>query len=271
MATTTYRLQATNVVTTNQDITITVSSGASGDTCSNAISVAASGGNYQGPPSVSMTTNSRGCAGYPQIAPDYVYKSNLSAGTVVTANVEFPMSLDGSLYVVTDCSNLATSCVTGADQGLSGAPESIRFVAEQSSDHFFVVDGALSGSTGTHNLDIDIYVADSCSNAAPLNIAGNGEFFTTANYMNDYNLPNNSMCTGFSSNGLDRVYQVDLQPYEQLAVELAPSTAYDPAMYLVSSCSSLDAIVLKVPTEGLGKTKEFSRLFSKLGPIIWSR
>ncbi|MEE2901577.1 MAG: hypothetical protein VYC39_04575 [Myxococcota bacterium] len=268
MATTTYRLQATNVAgSTNQDITITVSSGANGDTCASAISVAASGGNYQGTTvgAVNDYEPPRSCAGYPQIAPDYVYKSNLSAGTVVTANVEFPMSLDGSLYVVTDCSNLATSCVTGADQGLSGAPETIRFVAEQSSDHFFVVDGALSGSTGTHNLDINIYVADSCSNAAPLNITGNGEFFTTANYMNDYNLPNNSMCTGFSSNGLDRVYQVDLQPYEQLAVELAPSTAYDPAMYLVSSCSSLDANCVEGSDRGLGQNERIQPIIQQAG------
>ena len=266
--TTTYRLQATNVSgSTNQDVTVTVNNGAAGDTCSSAIPVAASGGNYQGTTvgAVNDYEPPRSCAGYSQIAPDYVYRSNLSAGTVVTANVNFPMSLDGSLYVVTDCNSLSTSCVTGADQGLSGAPESIRFVAEQSSDHFFIVDGALSGATGTHDLDINIYASETCSNAAPLNVTGNGEFFTTANYMNDYVLPNNSMCTGFSSNGLDRVYRVDLQQYEQLAVQLAPSTSYDPAVYLVSACNSLEANCVEGSDRGTGQNEYIQPIAEQAG------
>ena len=268
MATTTYQLQATNVSgTTSQDVTITVNSPSNGETCASAIAVAASGGNYQGTTvgAVNDYEPPRSCAGYSQIAPDLVYRSNLSAGTVVTANVEFPMSHDGSLYVVTDCNSLSTSCITGADQGLSGASESIRFVAESSSDHFFIVDGALSGAVGTHDLDINIYSAETCAEAAPLNVTGQGEIYTTANYVNDYSLPGSSMCTGFSSNGLDRVYQVQLQTYDQLAVQLTPSSSYDPSIYLVSACNALETNCVAGSDRGTGQNENIQPITEQAG------
>ena len=182
----------------------------------------------------------RMCTGYSQRGPDLVYKAALATGQVMIASADFEMSLDGAIYTVTNCSDLTATCVAGADQGFSGTSERIRYVARQSSDHYVIIDAALSTYSGTHDLNVSFHTGQTCNTAPPLLTTGTAEWYTTSGYTNDYTL-NSSGCTGFRSNAADRVYEVQLQAGDQLQLSLAPTPSYDPSVYLVSDCTDINA------------------------------
>lgn len=212
-----------------------------GDTCLAPVMVPAGGGSFQ-----STTTGLAAdydpplsCTGYPQAGADRVYATMLGAGDVVEVAVEFEASLDGSVYVTTDCANLANSCVAGADRELDGDPETLRFVAAQAGPHFVIVDAEFATSAGAHDATITHYTAETCQDAAPLLLGTTSEPFTTASRVNDY-APGASGCTGAAADGADRAYSVTLRAGDQLQATVDPSGTYDASVYLVSDCGDVN-------------------------------
>lgn len=264
---TTYTLQAQNTAgISNGMVIVTVMTIMIGEICADAISIVGVGGTYQGT-TLGMNNDyesPRMCTGYSQLGPDLVYKASLTAGHLMTAFADFEMSLDGSLYTVTDCSDLTSSCVAGSDSGFSGARESIRHVAQQTGDHFLVVDAAVNTFSGTHDLSVSFFSAETCASAAPLLTDGSAEWYTTDGYSNDYNLTSNA-CTGYSANASDRVYEVQLQAGDQLQVSVAPNPVYDPSVYVVSDCSNVDTYCIGGSDKPRGDTETVNPVVPQAG------
>jgi hypothetical protein len=99
---------------------------------------------------------SGGCAsGYPEAGKDAVYVMNLVAGDIVDLTYT-QLQWDTAFYVVTDCANVAGSCVAGADDTFSGEPEVIHYVAGASGLYYLILDSYGTDSGGPWVLDFTI-------------------------------------------------------------------------------------------------------------------
>jgi hypothetical protein len=78
------------------------------------------------------------CTGYSTPGPDAVYRINLAAGEAIM--VSEAGACDMALWLATDCANLLTTCVAGADAGLTGGTESISYTAANAGTYYLVVD-----------------------------------------------------------------------------------------------------------------------------------
>jgi len=67
---------------------------------------------------------------------------------------------DGAVYVVTDCTDVDTSCVAGAEAVGSSSPEVILTPLTSGTTYYIIVDGwsNFSNSSGTYTLNIDVCV-----------------------------------------------------------------------------------------------------------------
>ncbi len=96
-----------------------------------------------------------GCTYFAQEGPDVVYHLNLEVSLVIQVTMIPESDYDCGLYVVTDCTNISGSCVAGSDQGLSGDPETIVFVAEANNDYFIICDSYSSLENGSFTLNVE--------------------------------------------------------------------------------------------------------------------
>ncbi len=78
------------------------------------------------------------CTGYSTPGPDAIYKINLAAGEAIM--ISEAGACDMVLWLATDCANLLTTCVAGADAGLTGGTESISYTAANAGTYYLVVD-----------------------------------------------------------------------------------------------------------------------------------
>jgi hypothetical protein len=101
---------------------------------------------------------SGGCTGYTSAGNDVVYKIYLAAGEsfVATQTGEH----DSSLWLVTDCSNTAGTCVAGADATFSGQTEVLSYVAGSAGWYFLIVDGWGTGACSLTTVTIDAPVGN---------------------------------------------------------------------------------------------------------------
>lgn len=210
-----------------------------GDTCQAPVTIPSGGGSFQSttvglqndydPPAT--------CAGFAQAGPDQAYSISLAAGDVVEVLAQYEAGLDGSVYVVTDCSDLGNSCVDGVDDGLAGEDETLRFVAQATGDHFVIVDAYSANESGQHDLTVAHYTGETCGDAAPLDTSGGAEWLTTVGLTNDYS-PNSGGCTGFTASGPDRAYSVAVTAGDQVHVTVDPDN-FDTSLYMVSNCTDV--------------------------------
>lgn len=236
--TTTYTLTANGAGgTTSAQVTVTVAS-VVGDTCADAFHITSSG-TYTGNTLTAANdyAQSNSCTGYSSSGPDIVYRVTLSAGDRLQASLQPSNgSWDSSIYLVTSCSNISSSCVAGQD---NGNPEQIDYTTLTSGDFFLIVDG-FAGAGGTYALTIDIGPApvpnDQCSGA--IDVTSGGTFQgTTINATGDYT-PNASGlggCTGFTANSRDVTYAVTLAAGERLQASL--DAPWDASLYVVTDCA----------------------------------
>ena len=232
-----------------------------GDVCATAVQVPAAGGSFQS--TTAGLTNAyqppAACTGREQSGPEQVYRLALGAGDVVEAVSQFAPGHDGALYAVTDCSTLA--CAAGADAAGPGEAERLRFVARATTDHFLMVDAA-SGAGG-HDLTVARYTGDTCAQAAPLDLSGVPEWFTTAGRTNSYS-PNAGGCTGYTASGPDRAYAVAIQPGDQLQVTATPM-GFDTSLYVVSSCANVTGTCVAGSDRGTTTPESVAPVFQQAG------
>jgi hypothetical protein len=94
------------------------------------------------------------------------------------------------------------------------------------------------GGTTTGQLTVNVVatVGDTCSSAFAVN--GSGTFAgNTLQALNDYQ--DAQSCTGFQETGPDQVYRVALNAGDRLQATLQPTTSWDSAIYVVTSCANI--------------------------------
>jgi len=82
------------------------------------------------------------CTGFTAEGYDVVYVINES---VFTLSVFYTSSVDGSIYLVTDCSDPEGSCVVGSDDTLDGQTESFNFTSTAGGPYYLIVDNFIGG------------------------------------------------------------------------------------------------------------------------------
>lgn len=125
--------------------------------CKGAFDILARGGTYEG--FIDDYTNNynpsgRGCAGQNGAAgPDATFFVDADKGDVITAVAS--ADFNAALWVTTDCSNAARSCVAGSNEGAL-SPEFISFAAPEKGRYYIVMDSYDKDQYGKFRLDVRV-------------------------------------------------------------------------------------------------------------------
>lgn len=125
------------------------------DQCGTALDVG-DGGTYRGDfqqlsDAVSMPAS--GCTGMSGDGPDAVYRVDLKAGEVLTAEARSYASAFPMLYVIGDCSSPSQSCEVG-QRSAAGSRSQIAYTAGEGETVYLVVDTPSRRATGAYEVSI---------------------------------------------------------------------------------------------------------------------
>ncbi len=129
----------------------------SNDVCSGAIVLIGTGSldGDTAPYANDYDPGSGGCTdGYPEAGNDATYVVDLNAGDTISMTYT-QHNLDGAFYMVTDCSNVAGTCVAGADATVTGQPETIYFTVPTTGTYYIILDSYTAGG-GPWTLDYNL-------------------------------------------------------------------------------------------------------------------
>jgi hypothetical protein len=99
-----------------------------------------------------------GCTGYASAGNDATYKVYLAEGESFTASMV--SAHDSSIWLVTDCTNAAATCVAGADATVSNGVETITYSATAAGWYYLIIDGYGLGACNVATVTIDAPVAN---------------------------------------------------------------------------------------------------------------
>ena len=162
------------------------------------------------------------------------------AGGMVTFETHPGDVGDTKMYLYADD---CTTELAYNDDGGAGYYSLIDFELAADTTYYVVVTGYSNSYEGTYFLTME--AADppcpapennTCEGALALTF---GEIITFNNCgaTNDYSAPSGG-CTGYTTNGIDVVYYVDLVENQQFTV--SAETSYDNAIYLVTDCADVE-------------------------------
>jgi len=187
--------------------------------------------------------SAQSCTHYPAAGADMVYKLTAQVGDSLWVN--YTSLADGSIYLVTDCSNVNGTCKAGADQNRSAETEHLEYKFTLAGTYYLILDNYGQDNSGSWTLNgqflscgLSLPHNDVCQNAS---IIGCGVFFfngSTATATNDYQFSSLGASCGTNSlaQGGDVVYQMSVSAGDSLSATVS-STA-DAVMYLFSTCGS---------------------------------
>jgi hypothetical protein len=126
-------------------------SSAPNDQCAGAInipcgSIALSGSTASACPDYSLP--GAGCTGFAANGRDVVYKLDAFAGDSLTLDY-VQDAADASIYIVTDCSDPAGTCVAGEDSTLVGGHETLGYTFTVPGTYYIILDSFSPGSGGS--------------------------------------------------------------------------------------------------------------------------
>ena len=190
---------------------------------------------------------STGCTGYDTEGPDMFYKATFTAGKNYKIKLTPASGYNPALYVLSSCTKPAGACLSGADSGYSGGVEEIVFSPTSSGVYTIAVDTHYASSdsyaTGKFTLDVTEFTApqgDVCNKPLPLTLSG-GKVTTSGDTIkatNTVKFSSSSGCTATTGAGPEVFYSVNLTAGTSYKLELTPSSSYNPAVYVFTSCAS---------------------------------
>jgi hypothetical protein len=161
----------------------------------------------------------------------------------VTATIDG--NFDTVLYMATDCEDIWNSCCSGDD--VWGSGEVVTCCSHTGGILYILVDG-WDGQAGDFTLDIEIGACesqdcnfpphDTCEEAVVF--CGDVNIFcrdNTTGAANDYT-PSYGGCTGYSANGPDVVYTINLWPMGSVYCSI--DAQFDASLYMVTDCTDID-------------------------------
>jgi hypothetical protein len=183
------------------------------------------------------------CTGYATNGRDVVYKLNVGVGDSLW--LDYQNRVDGSIYLVTNCSDIDHTCVAGSDDNSDpNTIESIRYRFTASGIYYLILDsyGINSGDLWTASGQLVCGPQtppsnDLCENATVLpcgsfNLSGSTEFAH-----NNYNLGFPNPCTPKPSAGRDVVYKLYITAGDSLWCYYT-NQQHDGSIYVVADCNN---------------------------------
>ncbi len=112
-------------------------------------------------------TGSAACPGLPQPegggAADVVYSFTPTQTGVY--HIDYEPTFDGAIYVVTDCADVAGTCIGGSEEASYNPPwnEIVDVSMVAQTTYYIIVDGGYGGVSGTYSLSIDAPCLPNCT------------------------------------------------------------------------------------------------------------
>jgi hypothetical protein len=183
-----------------------------------------------------------GCA--PGPGPDVVYSFIPSAtDTYVIGATPLGSTFDLSLYVVTDCSNPAGTCIAGVNNRALGKGETLTVGLSAGTRFFIVVDGAQVVGEGAFHFSLRRGVPANDGCATPAVIGANNLPFsgvgTTFGAANDLNPGVPCLHSAQSATGADVVYQFTSPDTQNYDVTVTPNGNFDVTVYILTNCNGV--------------------------------
>jgi len=97
-----------------------------------------------------LASGTGGCTGFTALGRDVVYSRNAVAGDIL--NISYTSSADGSVYIVTDCTNPSGTCVAGKDATVSGQAETLSYTFPTTGLYYLILDSFGANTSGTWTL-----------------------------------------------------------------------------------------------------------------------
>lgn len=202
-----------------------------------------------------------GCA--PGTGVDVVYRFTPTETDVYTIGATPSSNLfDVSLYVVTDCSNPAGTCVAGSNILGIGRSETITTTLTAGIAYFIIIDGAFSTSAGDFHFALrrGTPANDDCS--SPQVIAPSQLPFitsaTTFGASGELNPRMPCLRSNQAGRGPEVLYRFVPTSTQTYVVRVTPVANYDPVVYIVTNCSSLGGCS-SADVGGAGEVEELRR------------
>ena len=258
-------------------VPITTATPPPNDNCAGAIVIPCGSFNISGDTSnanndYTFPTDASSCTGFTADGRDVVYKMNIMVGDSIW--VDFASSTtDGSIYIVTNCNDVAGSCVVGEDSTDVGGKETLRYKFTTAGTYYLIIDSFGANVGGPWSATGQLLCAilppppanDRCTNATPLacgpfTLSGTTEFAT-----NDYEFPTTgSSCFGSKADGKDVCYKLTVTAGDSLWVDYTSSA--DGAIYVVADCLDLvNTCVVGADVAGVGAAEHLRYRFTFSG------
>jgi hypothetical protein len=152
-------------------------------------------------------------------------------------------TFDPSLYVVTDCSNPAGTCVAGSNENSVGKGEVLTLNLNAGTQYFIIVDSPIAGGSGPFHFSLrqggptnDTCATPTVIDPARLPFLVSG---TTVGANNDLNPQTPCLRSNQSGRGADVIYQFTSPDSQNYQVTVTPVGNYDVTVYILTSCSTL--------------------------------
>jgi hypothetical protein len=133
-----------------------------GDDCATATEIPFGGGNFSGDLDLYQNDydpGASGCTGVAESGKDGVYVAFFGC----SEGLEFwlsPVGFDAAIYVVTDCNDIAGTCIAGADLAGVGGGESLICLPPQYGTYYIIVDAREPNAGGLYTLDASLTFFD---------------------------------------------------------------------------------------------------------------
>ncbi len=152
------------------------------------------------------------------------------------------VNFDLSLYVVTDCTSPAISCVTGANERAVGKTEFFTTTLNAGTTYFIIVDGALTGTAGPFHFSVHRGAIPNETCATPEVIDVSRLPFsttgTTFDANNDFNPGTPCLRSNATARGGDVVYQFTPSDTQTYVIRATPMANFDVSVYVVTNCNT---------------------------------
>ncbi len=169
-----------------------------------------------------------------------------AAGTWVTIGVEGYQGSSWDAYLELYSDDCVTLLASDDDSGPGLFPLIVNYVAPYAGLYNVKVRGFGGSSSGAYRMYVNCTDPipppenDTCDTALPIDRCTTGSLNGDVTYAtNDYSPP--SGCTGYSANGKDVVYYVDLLAGDQVSL-VYTQLLYDTSFYVVTDCVNMDCV-----------------------------
>ena len=234
------------------------------DQCSGAITIpcgniSLSGDTFTATNNYTFQDTTKSCTTHTADGRDVVYKLSALAGDSLW--VDYQSLADGSIYLVTDCSNVQDSCVAGADETLQGQVEHLRYGFKRAATYYLIVDNWGADTYGTWTL-VGQFLScgltppsnDRCDTATQLLCGTSTYSGSTQTAFNDYSFPTmGSSCAASLARGRDVVFKLVVGAGDSISASYTSSS--NGVIYLVDDCSNMASCKIGVNATGNGGTE----------------